>query len=237
MAVFIATSDEAIPMLLAVPERWPELAMLILIKLCIALAVGLLLDLVVTRLLPAPLRGGFTGKAAAVDCHEEHEEEQGIWMAALTHTLQIFVYIFLFSAGIGILIALVGEEQFAGFLQQTGPFQPVIASLVGLIPGCFSSVLLTELYLSGTLRFSSALGRAVQRHRCGTGHPAAHQPQPAPDPAGTPAALGDRRGLRPAAGHPGDLTPLRDSVTDFPLQKAYTWDNSNGGAAPPGKPC
>ena len=68
MAVFIATSDEAIPMLLAVPERWPELAMLILIKLCIALAVGLLLDLVVTRLLPAPLRGGFTGKAAAVDC-------------------------------------------------------------------------------------------------------------------------------------------------------------------------
>ena len=52
---------------------------------------------------------------------------------------------------------LVGEEQFAGFLQQTGPFQPVIASLVGLIPGCFSSVLLTELYLSGTLRFSSAL--------------------------------------------------------------------------------
>ena len=56
MAVFIATSDEAIPMLLAVPERWPELAMLILIKLCIALAVGLLLDLVVTRLLPAPLR-------------------------------------------------------------------------------------------------------------------------------------------------------------------------------------
>jgi len=157
MAVFIATSDEAIPMLLAVPERWPELAMLILIKLCIALAVGLLLDLVVTRLLPAPLRGGFTGKAAAVDCHEEHEEEQGIWMAALTHTLQIFVYIFLFSAGIGILIALVGEEQFAGFLQQTGPFQPVIASLVGLIPGCFSSVLLTELYLSGTLRFSSAL--------------------------------------------------------------------------------
>lgn len=65
MAVFIATSDEAIPMLLAVPERWPELAILILIKLCIALAVGLLLDLVVTRLLPAPLRGGFTGKAAA----------------------------------------------------------------------------------------------------------------------------------------------------------------------------
>lgn len=219
MAVFIATSDEAIPMLLAVPERWPELAILILIKLCIALAVGLLLDLVVTRLLPAPLRGGFTGKAAAVDCHEEHEEEQGIWMAALTHTLQIFVYIFLFSAGIGILIALVGEEQFAGFLQQTGPFQPVIASLVGLIPGCFSSVLLTELYLSGTLRFSSALAGLCSATGVGLVTLLRHQPEPAPDPAGTPAALGHRRGLRTAAGHSGDLTPSVTQSPTFPFKK------------------
>ena len=237
MAVFIATSDEAIPMLLAVPERWPELAMLILIKLCIALAVGLLLDLVVTRLLPAPLRGGFTGKAAAVDCHEEHEEEQGIWMAALIHTLQIFVYIFLFSAGIGILIALVGEEQFAR-LPAADRSLPAGDRLAG---GTDPRLLLQRAAHRTLSLRNPALqlcpGRAVQRHRCGTGHPAAHQPQPAPDPAGTPAALGDRRGLRPAAGHPGDLTPLRDSVTDFPLQKAYTWDNSNGGAAPPGKPC
>lgn len=71
---------------------------------------------------------------------------RGIWMAALTHTLQIFVYIFLFSAGIGILIALVGEEQFASFLQQTGPFQPVIASLDGTDSPAASPVwLLTEL--------------------------------------------------------------------------------------------
>ena len=57
MAVFIATSDEAIPMLLAVPDRWPELLLLILIKLGIALAVGLCLDLVVTHLLPVPVPG------------------------------------------------------------------------------------------------------------------------------------------------------------------------------------
>ena len=143
MAVFIATSDEAIPMLLAVPDRWPELLLLILIKLGIALAVGLCLDLVVTHLLPARFRGGFTGTAGEVDCHEEHEEEESIWRAALSHTLQIFFYIFLFSSAIG--------------LQQTGPLQPVLAALVGLIPGCFSSVLLTQLYLSGALRFSSAL--------------------------------------------------------------------------------
>lgn len=157
MAVFIATSDEAIPMLLAVPDRWPELLLLILIKLGIALAVGLCLDLVVTHLLPARFRGGFTGTAGEVDCHEEHEEEESIWRAALSHTLQIFFYIFLFSAAIGLLVSLVGEEQFAAFLQQTGPLQPVLAALVGLIPGCFSSVLLTQLYLSGALRFSSAL--------------------------------------------------------------------------------
>ena len=62
-------------------------------------------------------------------------------------------------------------------------------------------------------------GRTVQRHRCGTGHPAAHQPQPAPDPAGTPAALGDRRSLRPAAGHSGNLTPSVTQSPTFPFKK------------------
>ena len=157
LAVFIATSDEAIPLLAAEPSQWVTLVLLLACKVAFAIVGGWLLDIPLRHVLPHSLYGGYEGHADDVDCHEEHEEEQGIWMAALTHTLQIFVYIFLFSAGIGILIALVGEEQFAGFLQQTGPFQPVIASLVGLIPGCFSSVLLTELYLSGTLRFSSAL--------------------------------------------------------------------------------
>lgn len=144
-------------MLLAVPERWPELGLLIAVKLVLALAVGLVLDFVVGRMLPAGLRGGFHGQVSEMDCHEEHEEEQGIFASALVHTLQIFLYIFLFSAAIGLLVSAVGQERFAAFLGSTGPLQPVFAAVVGLVPGCFSSVLLTELYLSGTIRFSSAL--------------------------------------------------------------------------------
>ena len=155
MAVFIATSDEAIPMLLAVPERWPELAMLILIKLCIALAVGLLLDLVVTRLLPAPLRGGFTGKAAAVDCHEEHEESSSIFMAALRHTLEIFVFILLFSFIISLLFEGFGEEPITAALSGMGIFQPMLTALVGLVPNCAVSVLLAQLYVQGAISFGS----------------------------------------------------------------------------------
>ena len=155
MAVFIATSDEAIPMLLAVPERWPELAMLILIKLCIALAVGLLLDLVVTRLLPAPLRGGFTGKAAAVDCHEEHEESSSIFMAALRHTLELFVFILLFSFIISLLFEGFGEEPITAALSGMGIFQPMLTALVGLVPNCAVSVLLAQLYVQGAISFGS----------------------------------------------------------------------------------
>ncbi|MEI3578876.1 MAG: putative manganese transporter [Acutalibacteraceae bacterium] len=122
MAVFIATSDEAIPMLLAVPERWPELAMLDPHQAVHCAGSGAPAGSGGDPAAACPRSGAdSTGKAAAVDCHEEHEEEQGIWMAALTHTLQIFVYIFLFSAAIGILIALVEKNSLPASCSRPAP--------------------------------------------------------------------------------------------------------------------
>ena len=126
MAVFLATSDEAVPLLLAMPDQWPALAGLLAVKIVWALAAGLVLDTVLRPLLPAGLVGGYTGHAAEVDCHEEHGEHSNIFLAALRHTVSIYLYIFVFSS-----------------------------ALFGMIPNCASSVLLTQLYLSGTLPFSS----------------------------------------------------------------------------------
>jgi hypothetical protein len=159
MAVFLATSDEAVPLLVAVPEYWGKLGLLLVIKVLYALAVGFLLDFVLRGLLPRSLRGGYTGRAAEVDCHEEHSDEGGaeapLWRAALRHTLEIFVFIFAFSLLFGWLVELVGHETFAAVLGRLGFFQPMVTALVGLIPNCAASVLLTQLYLEGVLRFSS----------------------------------------------------------------------------------
>ena len=118
MAVYLATSDEAIPLLVSMPAYWDKLILLMVIKVVYAVLVGFLLDFVLRKALPRSLRGGYTGHADEVDCHEEHSDEEGhpqpIWKAALRHTLEIFVFIFVFSLVFGLIVEGVGEDVFAG---------------------------------------------------------------------------------------------------------------------------
>ena len=159
MAVFLATSDEAVPLLISMPAYWDKLVLLMVIKVVYAIAVGLVLDFALRGILPGSLRGGYTGSADEIDCHEEHDDAEGrpqpIWRAALRHTLEIFVFIFAFSLVFGLIVEGVGEDVFADLLGRMGFFQPVFSALVGLIPNCAASVLLTQLYVEGALRFSS----------------------------------------------------------------------------------
>ena len=138
-------------------ERKPKMKRKFSAALVFALAAGFLLDMVLSRVLPASLRGGYKGRAEEVDCFGEHGEEKNIWLAALQHTLQIFFFILLFSFGIGLVVALVGEDAIGSFLLSMGAFRPLAAALIGLVPNCAASVLLTQLYLTGALPFSSAV--------------------------------------------------------------------------------
>ena len=149
MAVYLATSDEAIPLLVSMPAYWDKLAVLMVIKVVYAIVVGFVLDFVLRGVLPKSLRGGYTGHA------DEEGKPAPIWKAALRHTLEIFVFIFAFSLVFGLIVEGVGEDVFADLLGSMGFFQPVVAALVGLIPNCAASVLLTQLYVEGALRFSS----------------------------------------------------------------------------------
>ncbi len=158
IAVYLATSDEAIPLLLSMPAYWDRLLLLIAIKVVYAIIAGFALDFLLRPLLPASLRGGYTGHASEVDCHAEHEEADGpaaVCLAALSHTVQIFIFILLFSLAFGLIVEGLGEDVISSALGSMGFFQPVFAALVGLIPNCAASVLLTQMYLEGALRFSS----------------------------------------------------------------------------------
>lgn len=155
VAVFIATSDEAVPMMVAEPDLWGSLVLLVVLKVLCGMAVGFLLDLVLHRFLPKSLYGGYDGNKDEIDCHEEHEEQSSIWTAALRHTLEIFCFILLFSAAIGIVFEYVGEDNIAALLAGMGPFQPMLTALVGLIPNCAVSVLLAQLFAQGAITFGS----------------------------------------------------------------------------------
>lgn len=154
MAVFISTSDEAVLILLAHPSAYWQMFLLSGIKLVYALLVGFLLDFVIP--VPKAMRGGYAGKASEVDCHE-HEEEDGIFKSALKHTASIFAYVVAFTFLFGLVVAFVGEARITAFLGGLGYIQPLVAALLGLVPNCAASILLTQLMINGTISFGSAL--------------------------------------------------------------------------------
>lgn len=155
LAVFVATSDEAVPLLAAAPEKWGALVLLLALKVVCGIAVGWMLDVPLRRFLPKSLYGGYAGSAEEIDCHEEHEEHSGVVLAALRHTLEIFVFILIFSIVIGLLFSLVGEDTITALLANLGPLQPMVAAILGLVPNCAASVLLAQLFLQGVISFGS----------------------------------------------------------------------------------
>ncbi len=153
LAVYIATSDEAVPILLANPERAGDVLKLILAKLVIAVAFGFAADGIVRLLKKA---GKFKDEPNDL-CENCGCDEHGIFYSAVKHTLQIFVFLFAVSFLFGLVIELLGEETINKLLMSGSAFQPLLAALIGLIPNCAPSVILTNLYVSGSVSFGSVV--------------------------------------------------------------------------------
>ena len=85
-------------------------------------------------------------------CEQEHCDcEGGIFRSALVHTAKIAIFIFIFSLVINVIIEAVGEESIARIFNDVPVLGEAAAALVGLIPNCAASVIITELYLQGIL--------------------------------------------------------------------------------------
>jgi len=154
IAIFLSTSDEMLPILISEAVPVGTIITILLIKLGIAIFVGMLVDLIF-------------GKKKVEDSKEEihklcdeehcHCEESGIFKSSLIHTLQIFAYILVISFVLNIIIHYVGEENIAGLVLNVPVVGPLISSLVGLIPNCASSVILTQLYLENIISMGSII--------------------------------------------------------------------------------
>ena len=77
--------------------------------------------------------------------------EDGIILSAVKHTLNIIIFIFIITLVINGVITLIGEETIAHFISQNVILGPIIAGLIGLIPNCASSVILTELFVENVI--------------------------------------------------------------------------------------
>lgn len=153
MAVFISTSDEAVPVLLAHPDMIGNLWKLFAAKIIIAIIAGAVFGIIMKAVFKNDDDVHFEEICTDCGC-----ESHGIWLSSLMHTMKIFVFILIINLIMGLALGIAGEENVAAFLDKMGIFQPFAAALVGLIPNCASSVIITELYASGGISFGTAVG-------------------------------------------------------------------------------
>jgi len=154
IAVFLSTSDEMLPILISEAVDIRIILSILGIKLVIAVIVGFIIDLFFRKKFETS-----EDEPEIKDlCEHEHCHcEHGIFKSALKHTINITLYIFIISLVLNIIIYFIGENNLAHILNSTPIIGPIIASLVGLIPNCASSVIITQLYLSNVLNFATMI--------------------------------------------------------------------------------
>ncbi len=150
IAVFLSTSDEAIPLLIGNPEGHGAIWKLIVCKIAIGIIAGFVIDFVLKKM---------KIQKSAVDLCEDCgcDEESGILKPALKHTVKIAIFILIVNLILGFAIELLGHDRLNAILLSGSLAQPFITALVGLIPNCAVSVALTELYMSGAISFGSCI--------------------------------------------------------------------------------
>ncbi len=150
LSVFLATSDEMIPVLLGAGIPVPRVLTILVLKLVIASAAGFLLDLVMRRRIKEPHVHEF--------CDEEHCHcEEGVWRSAIHHTLHVFGFVLLINILLGLVLEWAGEDAIAAVIRDLPVLGETLAAVVGLVPNCAASVAIATLYAKGVISAGAML--------------------------------------------------------------------------------
>ena len=150
IVIYLSTSDEMLPILLSNGLPITFILKIILIKVIIGMIAGFIIDYL--------LKNKISLKSIHDICEEEHCDcKHSLIKSTIKHTLNIFSFIIITSFILNTLIFLIGEDNLGKLLLKGNIFAPLLASLIGLIPNCASSILLSELYLSSTISFGSMM--------------------------------------------------------------------------------
>ena len=147
IAIYLSTSDEMLPIMLSEHTDILVLLKIIGFKVLIGISIGIIIDLILRK-----------KEEKVVDnitdmCHDEHChcEEEGVIISSIKHTLKIGLFILIANLVINLIIYKVGEDNLSNLLLNKNILTYFLASLIGLIPNCAASVIITELYLEGLI--------------------------------------------------------------------------------------
>ena len=152
ITIYLTTSDEMLPILISENVAIGVIIKILAIKLLIGVISGIIIDII------------FNLKNKGKEIEEEHVDfcehehchcEEGILKSAIRHTISISAFILLITFILNLVIHNIGEEKLSSMIMNNKIVGPMIAGVVGLIPNCASSVIISQLYIEKVI--SSAI--------------------------------------------------------------------------------
>ena len=151
IAVFLSTSDEMLPILISHSVPLPFILKVLLVKALAGMLAGVLIDLALRR-------RDKRDRHIHDMCEQEGCRcEEGPFLSALRHTVKIFLFLLAVSFLVGLAVESLGAERLSGFILNRPVLGELLAALIGLIPNCAASVIITELYLQGGMSLGAML--------------------------------------------------------------------------------
>ena len=150
ISVYLSTSDEMLPILISEKADPILIIKLLLIKLICGIFFGFLIDLIFRKKNHEDIKDF----CDIEDCDCEH----GILKSSIIHTIKTFIYLIVISFILNIILHYFGESFLESILMKNNPFAIVITAIIGLIPNCSTSILLTELYLKDLISVGKLIG-------------------------------------------------------------------------------
>ena len=151
LSVYVTTSDEMLPILLTEAVSATTIFTILGIKLIIGIVAGFAIDAVIKLTKKENVE---EQKIEELCEHDHCHCEEGIIKSALRHTVNIIIFIFIITFVIEGIIEFIGEDTIANFISNNLILGPAVAGIIGLIPNCASSVILTELFIENVISMS-----------------------------------------------------------------------------------
>lgn len=153
ISVYLVTSDEMIPIFISEAVPIDVMLKILGIKLIIGIIAGFAIDLVYRK-----YHKNQEEEKIVELCEKDHCHcEEGIIKSSIKHSLNIFIYILIITFIINLIVHFIGEDVIASFIYNKPIIGPILAGLIGLIPNCASSVVLTKMYLENVITVSTLI--------------------------------------------------------------------------------
>ena len=152
ISIYLSTSDEMLIIMISEKVEISLILKILLIKIFFGIVYGLIIDKIINK----KKKDKETNYEL---CDEEHCDcNHSILLSAIKHTLHITLFIFIITLIINTIFTLLGDNYLSKLLLNNSILSPFITSLIGLIPNCAASVILTELYLNSTISLGALIG-------------------------------------------------------------------------------